>query len=87
MHFIFLQELPLAAKNEVVAGDGVLHTVYLAACVNATRTPGFLIAVCNADIERMDHGSLCAVICSGNNNAALQQTCGRKLLGTIIQIN
>ena len=55
MYSIFLQELPLAAKNDLVVGAGVLHTVYLAASVSATRTPGFLTsAVCNADNRLMD---------------------------------
>ena len=57
---IFLQKLPLVAKNDgLVVGPGALHTVYLAVSVSATRrTPGFLLsAVCNADNQHMDPGS------------------------------
>lgn len=61
MHSIFIQELSLAARNEVVVGAGALHTVCLAASVSATRTLGFLIADGDADNQRMYPGPLCAV--------------------------
>lgn len=61
VHSIFVQELSLAARNEVAVGVRALHTVSLAASVSATRTLGFLLADGDADNEGMDPGPLCAV--------------------------
>ena len=54
MHSIFIQELSLAARNEVDVGVGALHTVCLAASVSAARTLGFLIADGDADLCSLD---------------------------------